>query len=269
MQPQPQNSLATNASRRLRSEDMLITQYAGTLLRREMDRIPLWRGNHVTVKELSENFARYVYLPRLKNTDVLLRAIGEGVQTVYWQTETFAYADSYDEARNRYLGLKAGQQIQVTLNATSIVVKPEVVAAQFANDAAQATQSSEPATMAYSGGQSTLRAVSEPPGTLQNAPTTLAPMVPAQFLVGQPATIEPKLQRFHGSVTVRPLMIAGDAAKIKDEVIQHLEALQKDGVKVTIEIQATIPNGIPADVVQIIKENCQTLHFEGFGFEEE
>ncbi len=54
-----------------------------------------------------------------------------------------------------------------------------------------------------------------------------------------------------------------------DEVVQHLNALQKNGVKVTLEIQATIPNGIPADVVQIIKENCQTLHFEGFGFEEE
>ncbi|HVB25781.1 MAG TPA: Swt1 family HEPN domain-containing protein [Ktedonobacteraceae bacterium] len=275
MQPQPQSSLATNASRRLKGEDMLITQYAGTLLRREMDRIPLWRGNHVTVKELSENFARYVYLPRLKNTDVLLRAIAEGVQTVYWQTEAFAYADSYDESRARYLGLKAGQQIQVTLNATSVVVKPEAAAAQFAADAALAAQTAQTAaqtTMAYTGGQTIQRAVSEQQSSMQNmstTPTTLAPMNPAQFLAGQPATIESRPQRFYGSVTIRPLMMGSDAAKIKDEVIQHLEALQKDGVKVTLEIQATIPSGIPADVVQIIKENCQTLHFEGFGFEEE
>jgi len=272
MQPQPQSSLATNASRRLRSEDMLITQYAGTLLRREMDRIPLWRGNHVTVKELSENFARYVYLPRLKNTEVLLRAIAEGVQTVYWQSEAFAYADSYDESRARYLGLKAGQQISVTLNATSVVVKPEVVAAQFAADTAQAAQSAVQATMAYTGGQPIQRAVSEQQSSIQNmpaTPTTLAPMNPAQFLAGQPATIESKPQRFYGSVKIRPEMMAGDAGKIMEEVVQHLNALQKNGVKVTLEIQATIPNGIPADVVQIIKENCQTLHFEGFGFEEE
>src|SRR2546422_8755109 len=74
MQPQPKSPLALNASRRLRTEDMLITQYAGTLLRGELDRIPLWRGNHVNTKELADYFARYVYLPRLRNTEVLLSA---------------------------------------------------------------------------------------------------------------------------------------------------------------------------------------------------
>jgi hypothetical protein len=84
-----------------------------------MDRIPLWRGNSVHIKELAENFARYVYLPRLKITDVLLAAIREGVQSMWWERETFAYADSYDVERNRYPGLKAGQEVQVTLNASS------------------------------------------------------------------------------------------------------------------------------------------------------
>src|SRR6202011_3427984 len=102
LQPQPLSSLAANASRRLKTEEMLITQYAGTLLRREMDRIPLWRGNHVGIKDLADYFARYVYLPRLKNTEVLLGAIREGVQSLVWQHETFAYADGWDVERNRY-----------------------------------------------------------------------------------------------------------------------------------------------------------------------
>ncbi len=79
---QPQEALAINASRRLKTEDMLTTQYAGTNLRRKMDEIPLWRGDHVSIKELADFFARYVYLPRLKNTDVLLNAISEGVQSL-------------------------------------------------------------------------------------------------------------------------------------------------------------------------------------------
>ena len=92
---QPQEALAVNASRRLKTEDMLTTQYAGTNLRRKLDEIPLWRGDHVSLKELADFFARYVYLPRLKNTDVLLGAISEGVQSPLWQQETFAYADSW------------------------------------------------------------------------------------------------------------------------------------------------------------------------------
>src|SRR2546421_1416053 len=151
LQPQPQSSLAANASRRLKTEEMLITQYAGTLLRREMDRIPLSRGNHVGVKELADFFARHVYLPRLKNSEVLLAAIRDGVQSMWWERETFAYADSWDAQGNRYLGLKAGQQVQVTLNASSVLVKPEVAAAQLAAEAATVSPRPAGTTMSYSG----------------------------------------------------------------------------------------------------------------------
>jgi hypothetical protein len=113
---------------------MLINHFAGTLLRRELDRIPLWRGNHVTIKELAENFAKYVYLPRLRNTDVLLNAIREGVQSPTWEQETFAYAERWDATQERYLGLKAGQLASIILNAEAVLVKPEVAATQIAAD---------------------------------------------------------------------------------------------------------------------------------------
>lgn len=38
----------------------------------ELDKVPLWRGDHVTLKQLVEDFAQYLYLPRLKDSDVLL-----------------------------------------------------------------------------------------------------------------------------------------------------------------------------------------------------
>jgi len=40
-------------------------------------------------------------------------------------------------------------------------------------------------------------------------------------------------------------------------------------VIVTLEIQADIPIGVPEAMVRTITENCRTLKFEGFGFEEE
>ena len=45
----------------------------------ELDRIPLWRSDHVAVKQLAEDFARYVYLPRLKDSNVLVGAVRDGV----------------------------------------------------------------------------------------------------------------------------------------------------------------------------------------------
>src|SRR5260370_28405633 len=70
---------------------------------------------------------------------------------MWWEHETFAYADSYDIERNRYLGLKAGQEVHVTLNASSVLVKPDVAAAQIAADTEAAAGRIEAATN-YAGG---------------------------------------------------------------------------------------------------------------------
>lgn len=264
LQPQPQGSLATNATRRLKTEDMLITQYAGTLLRREMDRIPLWRGNHVTIKELADYFARYVYLPRLKNTDVLLTAIRDGVQAMWWERETFAYADSWEAEHNHYLGLKAGQQVNIILNAHTVLVKPEVASAQIAADAALATPAPQPiaTSMTYAEGQTRPHpVVVERYGTSATEAPTLVP-----------ATAKPEeaqFHRFYGSVQINARMMAGDAGTIMEEIVKHLTSLYGTKVKVTLEIEAQVPNGVPTKAVQDITENCHTLRFESFGFEEE
>ena len=63
--------------------------------------------------------------------------------------------------------------------------------------------------------------------------------------------------------------MAGEAGKIMEEVVKHLTSLSKAGVEVTLEIQATLPNGVPTNTVQTVTENCRTLRFESFGFEEE
>jgi predicted AAA+ superfamily ATPase len=269
---QPNSPLAVNASRKLKSEDMLITQYAGTLLRQEMDRIPLWRGNDVHIKELAENFARYVYLPRLKNTEVLLAAIREGVQSMWWERETFAYADSYDDEHNRYLGLKAGQEVQVTLNASSVLVKPEVAAAQIAADTQAAAARIEAAKNYAGESAKSGPVVSERAGasTIEPVTGTAAPgVVHVPSSRGTPLAQEKQVRRFYGSVKINPRVMAGDAGKIMEEVVKHLTTLYGANVQVTLEIQAHIPGGVPVETVRTVTENCRTLRFDDFGFEEE
>jgi hypothetical protein len=86
-----QDAVAARASKKLRSDESLVTGFAATRLRMELDRVPLWRGDHVVVKQLVEDFARYLYLPRLKEPPVLLEAIRDGLRLLTWSQDSFAY----------------------------------------------------------------------------------------------------------------------------------------------------------------------------------
>ena len=53
-----QEWLAERASKKLKNDGLLVTSMAGTILRFEIDQVPLWRGNHVGVKQLADDFAK-------------------------------------------------------------------------------------------------------------------------------------------------------------------------------------------------------------------
>ena len=109
----------------------------------ELDRVPLWRGDHVEVRQLVDDFARYLYLPRLREPAVLLGAVNAGVGLLTWENESFAYADSYDEDAKRYRGLLGGQVVSFTdVDAAGMLVKPDVARRQL--DAEQTTAAVTP-----------------------------------------------------------------------------------------------------------------------------
>ena len=73
--------------------------------------MPLWRGNHVAVKQLVDDFSKYLYLPRVKNSQVILDAIQDGASLLTWSKDSFAYADFYGVATDRISwGLESGQR---------------------------------------------------------------------------------------------------------------------------------------------------------------
>ena len=127
---QGQDALAARASRKLRDEDMLVTTFGGIRLRMELDRIPLWRGDHVAIKQLAEDFAQYLYLPRLRDDDVLLAAVRDGITDMNWAADTFAYAESYDPRAGRYRGLRVLEGITPALDGGALVVDGVVADAQ-------------------------------------------------------------------------------------------------------------------------------------------
>jgi hypothetical protein len=63
--------------------------------------------------------------------------------------------------------------------------------------------------------------------------------------------------------------VGRDAGKIAEEVIAHLVALPGARVQVTLEIEATVSDGVPDNVQRIVTENSRTLRFTNHGFERE
>lgn len=241
------DSLAARASKKLRNDELLVTAFAGTLLRMELDKIPLWRGDSVTIKQLSEDFAKYLYLPRLKDPEVLAESVRNGMSALLW-TDTFAYADAWDEKKGRYLGLRTTGVTSVSLEGKAMLVKPDVAARQIEADKA-------PTEAAAAAGA----------GVIANGGAT------GTYITGTPtATTEEKRLpvRFYGSVELDATRLSRDAGKIAEEVVQHLSALMNSNVEITLEIKADVPEGVPDNIVRTVTENCRTLKFKNHGFEE-
>jgi predicted AAA+ superfamily ATPase len=241
-----QEALAVRACKKLKTDELLVPAFAATRLRMDLDRVPLWRGDHVTIKQLVDDFARYPYLTRLTGPDVLVTAIREGLPLLTWERESFAYADSLDETVGRYRGLRGGQQVSIAGGDTpGLLVKPEVARRQM-----------EAETGALGQDTTTPGAAPSPPGT--------APGPGAKPGQGEPR--RPK--RFHGTAVLEPTRVGRDASRIADEVIAHLSGLVGAKVEVTLEINAEIPDGASEQVVRTVTENARTLRFESQGFED-
>ena len=109
-----QDALAVRASKKLRNDELLVTSFAASRLRMELDRVPLWRDDHVAIRQLVEDFARYLYLPRLRSSAVLIEAVRSGVSMLTWEQDGFAYAEGRDESAGRYRGLRGGVQMPIS-----------------------------------------------------------------------------------------------------------------------------------------------------------
>jgi predicted AAA+ superfamily ATPase len=246
-----QDALAARASKRLRSDELLIASYAPSNLRMELDRVPLWRGDHVEIRLLLEDFARYLYLPRLAESSVLVQAIRRGFELLTWRQDSFAYAESYDEAAGRYRGLRAGNaMLIVDREPPGLLVKPDVAEKQLDAEEAERRRAE-----AEKGGTSPEKGTK--PGTGKGAEEPGTP-APAQ-----------RPRRFHGSVTLDAARVGRDAGRIAEEVIAHLAGLPKADVTVTLEIEAELPDGAPENVVRTVTENALALKFKTQGFESE
>ncbi|MGH9380402.1 MAG: ATP-binding protein, partial [Thermoanaerobaculia bacterium] len=248
---QGQDALAVRAARKLAQDELLLTGMAGSVLRLHLDRVPLWRGDHVETGQLAEHFAQYLYLPRLRDDSVLRDAIQEGVNRTNWNPDTFAYADRWDEAKGRYVGLEGGRIVSVQLGGGAVVVKPEAAATQRAAEQKVAAGSGK-----ITGGGDLAGVGSAATGSPGGPP-------PPEEAVRE------RYSHFYAAKSIDPQRVARDVQQINDEVLQHFVALAEAGVDVTLDIRVDLPDDLPDTLVRTITENCRTLGFKTFEFEKE
>ena len=168
---------------------------------------------------------------------------------------------AWDEQKKRYKGLRAGAVDPRLVDAASLVVKPDVAEAQIE------AEKKSPSRRTASGKGRRMRERRRHhrrPEDRANAETDEGDGGDGGVVVEPP-----QLCRFHGSAKLDPMRLGRDAAKIAEEIVQHLTSMIGAEVEVTLEIHAKIPDGASPELVRTITENCRTLKFADHGFEEE
>ncbi|MYD54516.1 MAG: ATP-binding protein, partial [Chloroflexi bacterium] len=237
--------LAVRTGRKLRNDELLVGKLGSVLVSRALDDVPLWRGDHVPVSTLVDDFAQQLYLQRLDGPAVLADTLRTGVGSLTWQLDTFAYAESFDETANRYLGLQAGQLVDISPDDPGLIVKPDIAHSQMQADAQVIDPIGPPV--------GPVDPIGPGPGP---GPTPPLPPEP------------PPHRRYHGTVELDPTRVGRDAGQIAEEIVTHLVTLADAEVTVTIEIEANLPQGATDHAIRTVTENSRTLNFHpGSGFE--
>ncbi|MFN9607431.1 MAG: Swt1 family HEPN domain-containing protein, partial [Pseudanabaena sp.] len=247
---QSQESPILKASRKLSHDNYFLTQYAAANMKLEALDPFLWRDvNHLEIKKLWSYLAQYLYLPKLRDEQVLLRAISEGVSSLLWR-ENFAYADAFDETQQRYVGLRGGEMSLLT-NSTGLIVKPEIAQKQFDADEAKRKESAtNKQTTDYqytTSSQGITNIVKD--GSSSTAKSNLrSENLPP-----------PQPKRFYGSIKLHPLRCQRDMEQVTKEVLEHLMSLANAEVEITLDIQVRSQESISDTVILTVTENCRTL----------
>ena len=232
-----QDSLAARVSKKLTQDESLMTRLGPQRLKLKLDE-HIWNDlPHVGTKKLWEYLASYLYMPRMRDRNVLIDTVQGGISQLV--CDSFAYAGRFDEATGRYEGLKLTGGGPVDIDSFSVLVKPDAARKQDETDRAAAGKPALP------------------------IPTVPGPS-PAPAPV--PAKPEPP-RRFFATVEIDADRASRDMGRIAEEVLQHLTTLPASKVKVTVEISADVPNGIPDDTQRIVRENATALKFRSQGFE--
>ncbi|WP_040158482.1 Swt1 family HEPN domain-containing protein [Nigerium massiliense] len=256
-------SLAERVGTKLGREDQLVTDFGapilGATLHNELG--ALWRdAGEISVGELWGYFTRYTYLPRLVRREVLDRAIRQALTTVLVDSERFGIAAGKDADTGRYRGLVVPPDPNASIQVTNSTLLIDADKAQEQLDADRAAAREAAARQTEDGAEGV--------GPVDFAWTGAGqPASDSDSLSPAESALEAALARFFGSVKIDPDRYSRDIGNVTREVIDRLSGAGAR-LDITIDIQATKPEGFDEAEVRTISENARVLKFDpSSGFE--
>lgn len=249
-------TLAERVTAKAESTEFVLKTYAPSLLRQQIDRLQLWSNQpHVQVGTLCGYFTQYLYMPRVRNHEVIHAAIRNLTEVLLPEQDGFAYADGQD-SDGRYLGLVLHDGPAVVSN-SGLVVDPAVAQKQIDDESSSAGQ-----------GGKTGDAPGRGPGG-ETADTDTGGREKGGTTGGGTAgggDSQVRATRFHATKVLDPTRPVRDISQVSDEILTLFTASGAP-VKITVDIESTAVAKLTPDQVTALKENLNTLGFNEWNVE--
>jgi hypothetical protein len=167
---------------------------------------------------------------------VLSKAISEALAR---SDAKYAIADSFDETKGEYVGLRLAQLVTIDLNSDVVLVRRDVADAQLAKRA--------PTTTPHDNGNKD-QIVTKPPPDVR---------------------ITPRPRRFYAKVTLDPDRPTPMVSNIAQSILSELDRTRGTTITLTLDIAAETVEGFSKDVETVVCDNAASLRITDYGFEQD
>lgn len=241
-------------------EDLLRVEVAPALIRIDINEnlLARWNTGKIRVGDLWEYYARYPYMPRLRDRNVLISAIRTTLHDAGFAGQGFALASGYNEETGKFSGLAIPiEDLDFgEITDDTLLVKPDLAIAQRRGE--------REAELTSVGGPDVPQRTStgtNSDGSTQPGLVVHTPAPPAAAVV--------KNVRYSGRVEIDgganlPLAFRN----LVDEVLLHLQQAGPDAFEITLDIRAEKSDGFDASTVRIVSENSRQLRFIATKFQD-
>ncbi len=233
-------SLAERACEKCIQEELFFVQLGVRLIRDKLNAF-LWKSHpHVQVRELVGWCRKYLYLPRISCDQVILDSLINPMAAMSGE-KTFYLADSFDEDNKRYVDLRPQQSSSTQLpSMNSYIVKVDVAEAQISIEKNSFKTANESEKISQTSSASS---------TIKRG-ETIIPTIKEQAQAKK---------TFTASLNLDPQKAGLQTSEFMDEVMSYLQALPDSEIKMSVEVQVNVPNGINNEIARIVVENSKTL----------
>ena len=218
-----QDGLLARAGKRLVSDEGLLTELGPGRLERDLQRYVWGENPHLSLKDLWEYLNRYVYLPRLKDRQVLNAAVRTAISGMI--PGPFAYAERWDGEAYHGLMIENAQNATVVIDEDSVLVRSAVVESH--------------------------RPVPADPKEPTAPPTDGTDQAKTQ---SNPT-------RFVGTVEISADRPVHEFRRIVEGIVEQLTAVLESRVSLKLEIDAEVLEGLDRGKIRTLTENANTLGF--------